>query len=147
LPSAGSPLFSQTGAPLDGTANTAVQSLRISAYGTGSSADGSKELFFDNLSVTGVGVLGDYNNNGSVDAADYVVWRNTLGATGSGLPADGNGNGAVDPEDYTIWRSLFGSASATASSQELVVPEPAGACFCIYNALVFGLLRIRSLRR
>ena len=28
------------------------------------------------------GILGDYNRNGTVDAADYVVWRKTLGTTG-----------------------------------------------------------------
>ena len=32
---------------------------------------------------------GDYNHNGVVDAADYVVWRNTFGLT-SPLDADGN---------------------------------------------------------
>lgn len=54
--------------------------------------------------------FGDYNQNGVVDAADYVVWRKTLGATGitpySG--ADGNGNGMVDDADYGVWRSHFG---------------------------------------
>ncbi len=29
----------------------------------------------------GGGPLGDYNHNGTVDAADYVVWRETLGST------------------------------------------------------------------
>ena len=37
---------------------------------------------------------GDYNQNGFVDAADYVVWRDTLGQMGAGLAADGNNNGA-----------------------------------------------------
>jgi hypothetical protein len=27
---------------------------------------------------------GDYNGDGTVDAADYVVWRKTLGTTGLG---------------------------------------------------------------
>jgi hypothetical protein len=47
----GAPLFSQTGNALSGTAGSAIDRIRISAYGTGSSADGSKELFFDNLAV------------------------------------------------------------------------------------------------
>ena len=30
-------------------------------------------------------IPGDYNRNGNVDAADYVVWRKTLGQAGTGL--------------------------------------------------------------
>ena len=47
----GAPLYAVTGATLGGTAGTPITSLRFTAYGTGSSADGSKELFFDNLLV------------------------------------------------------------------------------------------------
>ena len=35
-------------------------------------------------------LLGDYNLNGIVDAADYTVWRNSFGQAGAGLAADGN---------------------------------------------------------
>jgi hypothetical protein len=53
---------------------------------------------------------GDYSQNGTVDTADYVVWRNSLGQSGltpySG--ADGSGNGSVGPEDYDVWKSHFG---------------------------------------
>ena len=30
-----------------------------------------------------VTIVGDYNHNGIVDAADYTVWRDTLGQTGT----------------------------------------------------------------
>jgi hypothetical protein len=55
---------------------------------------------------------GDYNGNGTVDAADFTVWRDSLGRSGlvpySG--ADGSGNGMVGPEDYDVWKSHFGQA-------------------------------------
>src|SRR4029079_8361325 len=52
---------------------------------------------------------GDYNRNGTVDAADYVVWRNTLGTSRPNYSgADGNGNGVVDQNDHAIWRAHFG---------------------------------------
>jgi hypothetical protein len=69
----------------------------------------------------------DYNGNGTIDGADYVVWRNTRGQMdeGDGLPADGNGNGIVDPFDYRIWRGNFGYGGA-GSATVLSVPEPSG---------------------
>ena len=49
-------------------------------------------------------VAGDYNRNGTVDAADYTVWRDTLGTIGY-MAADGNKNNAIDAGDLTIWQS------------------------------------------
>ncbi len=70
---------------------------------------------------------GDYNNDGTVNVADYTVWRDTLGATGVGLPADGDGSGTVDAIDYGIWKTNFGiSAGAVFAALEYAaVPEPA----------------------
>ena len=53
-------------------------------------------------------IMGDYNGNGLVDAADYGLWRKTMGQTGIGLAADGNSNNLVDAGDYSVWRSNFG---------------------------------------
>jgi hypothetical protein len=78
---------------------------------------------------------GDFNQNGTVDAADYVVWRKTLGQSGEGLAADvagpffGTPNGIVDEHDYNVWRARFGEQSATALTgsfqpMSTSVPEP-----------------------
>ena len=62
---------------------------------------------------------GDFNEDSSVDAADYVLWRKSLGTTG--LPAysgaDANGNTAIDAGDYTVWRSKFGSTLGLGTGQ------------------------------
>ena len=50
---------------------------------------------------------GDYNENGVVDAADYVVWRKTIGAT----------------LGYDAWVKRFGS-SASGTGGNSTVPEP-----------------------
>jgi hypothetical protein len=79
------------------------------------------------LSVIGLGLTGDYNGNGTVDAADYVVWRSSMGATGSSLPADGNGDQVVNHDDYVVWWRNFGktaSASGSANVNLAGVPEP-----------------------
>ena len=63
-------------------------------------------------------LTGDYNGNSIVDAADYVLWRETLNQTGPGLAADGNGNNQVDAADYELWRTNFGRTPAGAGSVE-----------------------------
>jgi hypothetical protein len=56
-------------------------------------------------------LLGDYNLNDVVDAADYVVWRKTLGTGGIAAfsGADGSGNGLIDQADHNVWRANFGN--------------------------------------
>ena len=53
------------------------------------------------------GVLGDYNLDGTVNAADYTVWRD-------------NGGGQVD---YRTWKYHFGQSIASGSGADHV-PEP-----------------------
>jgi hypothetical protein len=68
---------------------------------------------------------GDYNSNGVVDSADYVLWRNNLGS-GTSLPNDDTAG--VDQDDYTRWRAQFGQTSGAAPSlsEGTPVPEPSG---------------------
>ena len=99
-----------------------------------------------------VPVAGDYNGNGSVDAADYVVWRNTLGST-TELSANGDDTGAsmgiIDAADYAVWRSNFGAAGGSRSFQPATaVPEPISLVLLLIAALpVAALARIRSRAR
>jgi CSLREA domain-containing protein len=52
-------------------------------------------------------LVGDYNGNGTVDAADYTVYTDNIGST-TNLNADGNDNGIVDSADYSIWSANSG---------------------------------------
>jgi hypothetical protein len=78
------------------------------------------------ITLPAVPLPGDYNGDGNVDAADYVVWRKTLGQTGAGLAADGNGDNQVGSDDYDLWRANFGApiGSGSVSSEQVAVPEP-----------------------
>ena len=53
-------------------------------------------------------LAGDYNDDGIVDAADYVVWRNAIDS-GVSLPNETASPGIVDADDYTAWRANFGA--------------------------------------
>ncbi|MCI0333041.1 MAG: autotransporter-associated beta strand repeat-containing protein, partial [Planctomycetes bacterium] len=75
------------------------------------------------LEVAAPGLPGDYNGDGKVDAADYVVWRKGVGI-------------ASTPENYNIWRANFGESigsgagangSAGASPSHAAAPEPSSS--------------------
>jgi hypothetical protein len=70
------------------------------------------------------GIPGDYNQNGVVDAADYVLWRDQLGSSAA-LPNDDTTG--VGNDDYTRWRSNFGQSGSGggAALSASAVPEPA----------------------
>ncbi len=60
----------------------------------------------------------DYNGNGTVDAADYTVWRDAFGTSDS--QADGDGNGTVDEADFDLWKAHYGETGGGASGRLLV---------------------------
>jgi hypothetical protein len=75
------------------------------------------------------GTTGDFNGNGKVDAADYVLWRN-------GGPLQNEGGitpGTTTPEDYGTWRANFGKppGSGAALGANATVPEPSTLMLCI----------------
>jgi hypothetical protein len=71
---------------------------------------------------------GDYNEDGQVDAADYIVWR----------------KGMVDPQaDYATWRLNFGNSSGAGVHGS--VPEPTTLLACAIG-MMFTIAGQRALR-
>jgi hypothetical protein len=110
-------------------------------------ADDSSVLWYDsinNSSFNGLDIgfagatvvlLGDFNGDHVVNAADYTVWRDNLGAAeGSLLNGNGNG-GTIDETDYALWKSNFGLSNGSGGLAGGTVPEPASAIL-----LVVGLI-------
>jgi hypothetical protein len=53
----------------------------------------------------------DFNDDGTVDAADFTIWRDSVGqAVTPGDRGDANFDGQVDDADYTLWRTQFGTS-------------------------------------
>jgi T5SS/PEP-CTERM-associated repeat protein len=81
------------------------------------------------LSVV-VSLPGDYNLNGTVDAADYVVWRKNDGP----------------PTGYITWRDNFGRTAGSGSGVTVyaTIPEPATAVALMFAAVGWSLSRRRG---
>lgn len=81
----------------------------------------------DSLAAPAPSLAGDFNNNGTVDAADYAVWRAAFGSAAD-LDADAVEDGVVNTADYTVWRDVA-DAAATA------LPEPTAWCLAAVGLL------------
>jgi hypothetical protein len=102
------------------------------------------ERMRDFLAYTLAGVVvpqpkltGDYNNNGTVDASDYVIWRK-----GGPLQNEVDTPGMVNVADYTAWRVRFGNTSGSVSVLgSAAVPEPATWFVAIFVVTLLGFCR------
>ena len=62
-------------------------------------------------------LVGDFNGDLTVNAADYSVWRDSLGQmVEAGTGADASGDGEINQADYQLWRDNFGAIGASAAS-------------------------------
>jgi hypothetical protein len=76
-------------------------------------------------------LAGDYNLNGTVDAADYVVWRNNPGE----FPTNA----------YTTWRANYGQTAGSAIiAPNAAVPEPSTTVMLLSVAAALRLRRRRA---
>jgi PEP-CTERM motif len=101
-----------------------IRSQRTSIHDSRPESSGelvSTDDFVD-LKLSILNLPGDYNGNGSVDAADYTAWRDAMTAGTSLLndPTPG-----VDEDDFLFWRAHFGEALGSgAGAGQAAVPEP-----------------------
>jgi T5SS/PEP-CTERM-associated repeat protein len=116
-----------------GTLSGTFSSIQLPTL-AGSLAWNTSQLYTTGvLSVVSPGLPGDFNNNGVVDAADYVVWRKGLGTT-------------YTKADYDVWRANFGQTAGNASgaSANAAVPEPTTLVPLMFSAVGWRLRRRRA---
>jgi MYXO-CTERM domain-containing protein len=103
---------------------------------------------------------GDYNSDNFVNAADYIIWRDTVG--GTTLANETVSPGVVDAADYDEWRKFFGSdyskittiidnirfanaGSGAGGLSSSSAPEPSSAVLALVAAIaLFGRRRMRE---
>jgi glucose/arabinose dehydrogenase len=135
--------------------NSTVNSVHITSVSS-FAEDSVGNLYFLDLGgtiyklTTNGSLPGDYNLDGTVNAADYTVWRATLGQTVTAHSgADGDGDGMIDAGDYTIWTTNFGNTVHTSSpGSGSAVPEPAAAWLgfqsIMMSAIMYGWRRRKA---
>ncbi len=145
-------VYLQSGATLELNFNGApnvVDSLFIDGVSRAAGTWGAEGSAAEHTSplITGTGFLqvstfippplwGDYNEDGKVDASDYVVWRDSLGSALS-LPNDDTVG--VGPDDYDRWRCAF---RRRAIRRNRLGQRRRGAGANVNPALVSGMQRV-----
>jgi hypothetical protein len=121
------------------TGNSAVANNAAIGLGAAFNVGGARDLVFRYGEIAGAvpPPTGDYSDNGTVDAADFVAWRDKLNQNVT-LPNDST-PGTVTQADLDIWRANFGQSGGPTGTSSLfpgivryvtsgsasAVPEPA----------------------
>jgi hypothetical protein len=141
---------------------TAADSLDVTGAGSGTSwligtYTGPLTGTFDNVTApytvtyTGgnitlnappTGLLGDFNNDGKVDAGDYVTWKKNEG-TNNALVNDNGLGTPIGSNHYNLWRANFGQPPGAGSGgpSGTGVPEPASLGLITAGLVVLAFRR------
>ncbi len=118
---------------LTGTFNNVTSGYTVN-YGTGTNS----QITLNKITN------GDFNNDGKVDAADYVTWRKNNN-TNNALPNDNGLGTPIGPSHYTLWRTNFGNPPGSGSGDltASTVPEPASLLLVLVAILGFSAVSTR----
>ncbi|MBA3480742.1 MAG: autotransporter-associated beta strand repeat-containing protein [Pirellulales bacterium] len=160
-------LYLTTGSLLDLTFAAGAPDVIDSLFFDGASqqagvwgAVGSGAEFTSSL-ITGTGTLqvttfiapptplaGDFDGNGTVEAADLTAWQNGYGMPNGANAGNGDGDadGDVDGNDFLVWQQNLGMTQSTTASaaNAAAAPEPTGVVLMLLA--MGGMLGRRSER-
>ena len=88
----------------------------------------------------------DFNNDGTINGKDFLIWQRGYGLTGAAATnAKGNADGDsdVDRVDLAIWQAKYGTVPSLAAN--IAVPEPTTGCLLLVAGLgcITGIGRAR----
>jgi hypothetical protein len=112
---------------------------KLEIFGTTTDGFGGVRLnAFALNAVSSGGIPGDFDSDGTVDAADLAAWSNNFGATGATVAmGDADDDQDVDGADFLVWQRNLGSGGSAA-----VIPEPSS----VVMIMVAGQVLVRSRR-
>jgi hypothetical protein len=124
------------------TALATIAELRLihSSFPSSRGAIVTASLGVDNIHALGVPLVGDFDANGAVNAADLALWKTSFGATAA---ADADHDNDSDGADFLLWQRNVGQTSA--DSVAVAIPEPAASVLALaWLIVVREALRSRS---
>ena len=99
------------------------------------------------IAVTAPVTDADFDNSGTVDGADFLIWQRGFGinAGATNGQGDADSNGKVDAADLAVWKTSFGQPAATAVAG--AVPEPGSFFLAAMATSLLASLRVRKQAR
>jgi uncharacterized protein YkwD len=88
-------------------------------------------------------LFGDYNNDGTVNAADYTVYRNRKAGIGGTTLEYGDDTPGVGYDDFLRWRMHYGEmngAGASLFNETVGVPEPTSLAMIALGVFVLTIV-------
>lgn len=81
---------------------------------------------------------GDFDGDGDVDGADFVIWQTNFPTTSGAQPSNGDADGDMDVDgaDFAAWQSAFPGGAGSSP-----VPEPSAILLMAFGALAIGKWR------
>lgn len=151
-------------------AEVAIGDISSTGFTTAEAQEGLSIQYILAEGFEDVNPAGDYNDDGTVNAADYTVWRNNLGETMSLTNQSPLAitRSLVDQEDYDLWKANFGAVAGLAPESEFrtgsvvfdaspgsgggslagtAVPEPRAGWLMLLGLGLVGIIHRSSLRR
>lgn len=113
----------------------------VAIYGRPLTAEEVKTHFdLGKDAAQGLLVPGDFNDDGKLDMADFVILSENFGEGTTFDQGDATGDGTVDLRDFVVFRDAFNATQG----QALSVPEPSAIALLWVTILLFPLRRSRS---
>jgi hypothetical protein len=88
------------------------------------------------------GADADFDDSGTVDGKDFLIWQANTGGPGTPATGDATGDGQVNNLDFDQWKLKFGGPPAVAAGG--AVPEPAAGLMAIVTLLGTAAARRRG---
>jgi hypothetical protein len=89
--------------------------------------------------IPATSIPGDFDGNGTVNAADLAEWRGDFGVNPD---SDADGDGDSDGADFLVWQRNLGMTAATPAAAS--VPEPASSSLLLMTSLIAAYRTFRS---
>jgi hypothetical protein len=97
------------------------------------------QVLIDNVSLLRRRIVGDFNDDGQVDAADVAKWAADFG---SNAGSDADGDGDTDGADFLAWQRHLGDQRPAASRASAFVAEPSSVSHLLICLLALVVLTL-----